>query len=173
MSSDRQAAEDPEAAAAPPPRGGAFLLAQLGAHAAGRFGERVGEFGLTPPDVGLLRMIAVEPGRSQRSLAADLGVVPSRVVALIDNLEQKGLVERRRSAEDRRHHELYVSEGGRRALERVREAAAVHEDDLFAALDEDERVRLTELLGRIAAQQGLTAGVHPGYRNLPKRPGGR
>ncbi|MFF5766906.1 MarR family winged helix-turn-helix transcriptional regulator [Streptomyces tanashiensis] len=170
MSSDRQPVEDPGAAAAPPPSGGAFLLAQLGAHAAGRFGERVGELGLAPPDVGLLRMIALEPGRSQRSLATDLGVVPSRVVALIDSLEKKGFVERRRSAEDRRHHELYVSEDGRRALGRVREVAALHEDDLFAALDEEDRVRLTALLGRIAEQQGLTPGVHPGYRHLPKRP---
>ncbi|WP_051844265.1 MarR family winged helix-turn-helix transcriptional regulator [Streptomyces globisporus] len=169
MSSDRQPVEDPGAATPPPPRGGAFLLAQLGAHAAGRFGERVGELGLAPPDVGLLRMIAVQPGRSQRSLAADLGVVPSRVVALIDHLEKKGLVERRRSAEDRRHHELYVSEDGRRALGRVREVAALHEDDLFAALDEEDRARLTTLLGRIAEQQGLTPGVHPGYRHLPKR----
>ncbi|MFC9589205.1 MarR family winged helix-turn-helix transcriptional regulator [Streptomyces sp. NPDC056944] len=172
MSSDRQPVEDPGAAAtAPSPRGGAFLLAQLGAHAAGRFGERVGEIGLAPPDVGLLRMIATQPGRSQRSLAADLGVVPSRVVALIDSLEKKGFVERRRSADDRRHHELYVSEDGRRALGRVREVAALHEDDLFAALDEEDRARLTELLGRVAEQQGLTPGVHPGYRRLPKRPG--
>ncbi|MEU0399943.1 MarR family transcriptional regulator [Streptomyces sp. NPDC006197] len=171
MSSDRQPVEDPGAAAPPPPRGGAFLLAQLGAHAAGRFGERVGELGLAPPDVGLLRMIAMEPGRSQRSLAADLGVVPSRVVALIDNLEKKGFVERRRSTEDRRHHELYVSEDGRRVLGRIREVAALHEDDLFAALDEEDRARLTVLLGRIAEQQGLTPGVHPGYRHLPKRPG--
>ncbi|MER5708983.1 MarR family winged helix-turn-helix transcriptional regulator [Streptomyces sp. NPDC053253] len=173
MSTDRQPAEDPGAAPAAPPRFGAFLLAQLGAHAAERFGERVGELGLAPPDVGLLRMIAMDPGRSQRSLAADLGVVPSRVVALIDNLEQKGFVERRRSTEDRRHHELYVSEEGGRVLARVREAAAAHEDDLFAALDPEERVRLTALLGRIADQQGLTPGVHPGYRHLSKRPGRR
>ncbi|MGW4781008.1 MarR family winged helix-turn-helix transcriptional regulator [Streptomyces filamentosus] len=153
------------------PRGAAFLLAQLGAHAAGRFGERVGGLGLAPPDVGLLRMIATEPGRSQRSLAADLGVVPSRVVALIDNLERKGLVERRRSTEDRRNYELYVSEGGRRALAGVREVAAAHEDDLLAALDGAERGLLAELLGRVAVQQGLTPGVHPGYRTLPKRAG--
>lgn len=65
-------------------------------------------------------------------------------------------MERRRSADDRRHHELYVSEGGRRALGQVREVAALHEDDLFAALDEEDRARLTELLGRVAEQQGLT-----------------
>ncbi|WP_225801182.1 hypothetical protein [Streptomyces sp. NK15101] len=74
-------------------------------------------------------------------------------------------------AEDRRHHELYVSEDGRRVLGSVREVASLHEDDLFAALGEEDGTRLTELLGRIAEQQGLAPGVHPGYRRLPKCPG--
>ncbi|MFD0571122.1 MarR family winged helix-turn-helix transcriptional regulator [Kitasatospora gansuensis] len=108
MSSPRQPDQSP-GPGAPGPRGAAFLLAQIGAHAAALFAERVAELGLTPADVGLLRMIAGRPGRSQRALATDLGVVPSRVVALIDNLETKGLVERRRSTEDRRNHELHLS----------------------------------------------------------------
>ncbi|MFD4871420.1 MarR family winged helix-turn-helix transcriptional regulator, partial [Streptomyces sp. NPDC058412] len=103
-------------APAPAPRGAAFLLAQIGAHAAGRFAERVAALGLTPADVGLLRMVAGQPGRSQRALAEDLGVVPSRVVALIDVLEDKRLVERRRSVEDRRNHELHLTPEGRQTL---------------------------------------------------------
>ncbi|MCP3803377.1 MarR family transcriptional regulator [Allokutzneria sp. A3M-2-11 16] len=142
----------------------AFLLAQLGAHAANRFAERVGELGLTPADVGLLRMIATDPGLSQRALADHLGVVPSRVTALIDQLDRRGLVERRRSAEDRRNYELHLTEEGGRVLARMRPLAAAHEDDLFAALDQEQRSRLAELLRLIADEQGLTAGVHPGYR---------
>ncbi|MFD5411040.1 MarR family winged helix-turn-helix transcriptional regulator [Streptomyces nojiriensis] len=155
-------------ASAPAPRGAAFLLAQIGAHAAGRFAERVAVLGLTPADVGLLRMVAGQPGRSQRALAEDLGVVPSRVVALIDVLEDKRLVERRRSAEDRRNYELHLTPEGRQALGAVSRAAAAHEDDLLAALDPDARARLVELLERVAAQQELTPGVHPGYRALAK-----
>lgn len=169
MSTHRQPSEDP-GAPPPRPRGAAFLIAQIGAHAAGRFAERVGELGLTPPDVGLLRMIAGQPGRSQRSLAADLGVVPSRVVTLIDHLQGKGLVERRRSTEDRRNHELHLSPAGLRALEDVRRCATAHEDDMCAALDDGQRALLTELLGLVADQQGLTPGVHPGYRHLPGGP---
>ncbi|MFJ6722731.1 MarR family winged helix-turn-helix transcriptional regulator [Streptomyces sp. NPDC091259] len=146
------------------PRGAAFLLAQIGAHAAGRFAERVGHLGLTPADVGLLRMIAGQPGRSQRALAEDLGVVPSRVVALIDGLEGKGLVERRRSAEDRRNHELHLTAEGRRTLGAVSRAAAAHEDALLAALDPEQRTHLLGLLEAVAAEQELTPGVHPGYR---------
>ncbi|MFF2788992.1 MarR family winged helix-turn-helix transcriptional regulator [Streptomyces sp. NPDC058049] len=162
------AAQAPDRAQAGAPRGAAFLLAQIGAHAAGRFAERVATLGLTPADVGLLRMVAGQPGRSQRALAEDLGVVPSRVVALIDVLEEKQLVERRRSAEDRRNYELHLTPEGRQALGAVSRAAAAHEDDLLAALDPAGRAQLLELLERVAAQQELTPGVHPGYRTLAR-----
>ncbi|MFE9203374.1 MarR family winged helix-turn-helix transcriptional regulator [Micromonospora sp. NPDC007230] len=148
------------------PNGAAFLLAQLGAHAAERFAQRVKELGLTPADVGLLRMIASQPGRSQRSLATDLGVVPSRVVALVDGLERKGLVERRSGETDRRHHALHLTTDGEQVLMRMRPIATAHEDDLCAALSTDERSQLANLLQRIADQQGLVPHVHPGYRNL-------
>ncbi|MFJ2779338.1 MarR family winged helix-turn-helix transcriptional regulator [Kitasatospora sp. NPDC087315] len=173
MSSAWQPDQDSGPPAPRPGGGAAFLLAQIGAHAAARFAERVAELGLTPPDIGLLRMIAGKPGRSQRSLATDLGVVPSRVVALIDNLDRKGLVERRRSTEDRRNHELYLSDEGRRVLGGVGKVAAEHEDALLAALDEGDRARLARLLDTIARQQGLTSGVHPGYRHLPPGRRGR
>jgi DNA-binding MarR family transcriptional regulator len=146
------------------PRSTAFLLAQVGAHAAARFAERVGQLGLTPADVGLLRMIAGQPGRSQQSLAAELGVVASRVVTLIDNLDRKGLVERRRSTEDRRNYELHLTAEATRIMGEMRHLAAAHDDDICSALDHDQRAQLTTLLELIADQQGLTPGVHPGYR---------
>ena len=47
--------------------GSAFLLAQVGAHAAQRFTERIGELDLTPAQVGLLRLVASRPGQSQQA----------------------------------------------------------------------------------------------------------
>ncbi|MFJ3904818.1 MarR family winged helix-turn-helix transcriptional regulator [Streptomyces sp. NPDC090025] len=167
MSTTRQPSEE-SGVAAPRPRGTAFLLAQLGAHAAGRFAERVAALGLTPPDVGLLRMIATRPGLSQRALATELGVVPSRVVTLIDQLDGKGLVERRRSTEDRRNHALHLSADGQRVLAEIGTVAGEHEADICAGLDDAERAVLTGLLERIAERQGLTPGVHPGYRGMAK-----
>ena len=152
-----------------PPQGAAFLVAQVGAHAAGRFAERVEALGLTPPEVGLLRMIAGAPGRSQQSVAADMGVVPSRVVAILDLLDHKGLVERRPGVTDRRHHALHLTDDGRQVLMEMRQLARAHDDDVCAALDPQERVQLAGLLQRIADQQGLTPGVHPGYRQLGRR----
>ncbi len=68
----------------------AFLLAQLGAHAAGRFAERIAGLDLTPAQAGLLRLVARTPGRSQRELAGDLGMPPSRFVPFADKLEDAG-----------------------------------------------------------------------------------
>lgn len=148
--------------------GSAFLLAQLGAHAAARFAERIKVLDLTPAQAGLLRLIAWQPGRSQQELARTLGTPPSRLVLLVDSLEERGLIERRRNPGDRRHYALYLAEGGTSCMRQLASVGAAHEDDICAGLDADERARLGELLERIAARQGLTAGVHPGYR----QPGG-
>lgn len=162
----------------PPPQGRprrdgpAFLLAQLGAHAAGRFAERVAGIGLTPPQVGLLRAIAADPGSSQQQVATRLGLLPSRVVSFVDDLEEQGLVRRERSRSDRRQYELHLTEEGQATMRRIGGVARAHERDLCGALDDGEREQLAELLRRIAEQQGLTPGVHPGYREIG-RPRGR
>lgn len=149
------------------PVGAAFLLTQLGAHAAQRFAQRVSELDLTPPQCGLLRAVATAPGRSQQALAAHLGTPPTRLVALVDGLEQRGLVERRRNPDDRRLYALSLTPAGEALTAELGRVAREHEDAVLAALGADERARLIELLRRVAADQGLTAGVHPGYRTLP------
>lgn len=143
----------------------AFLLAQLGAVAAQRFAERVGELGLQPGDVGILRIISRHDGAlSQQELAALLGVVPSRVVALIDGLEKKGLVTRSRSPRDRRNYELRLSDAGREVMVQMRRIGTAHDRDITGALSVDERATLGALLSRLAEANGLMEGVHPGYR---------
>jgi DNA-binding MarR family transcriptional regulator len=151
------------------PTGAAFLLAQVGAHGGRRFAERVAKIGLTAPDAGLLRKIASDPGISQQALAKHLGIMPSRMVALVDILESKGIIERRRSNEDRRNYELHITEGGQQVLLKLSRIAAEHEESLCSALSRDERVQLGDLCRRIAEEQGLTLGVHPGYRFLGER----
>jgi DNA-binding MarR family transcriptional regulator len=150
-----------------PPRDGvAFLLTQLGTHAAERFGERLSGLSLTPPDAGILRLLASAPGRSQQELAAQLVISPSRMVALIDDLEQKGLLERRRNPDDRRNYALALTAEGSGALERISRIGREHEDELCAGLSADERATLARLCRKIAERQGLSPGVHPGYRKL-------
>lgn len=148
------------------PTGAAFLLAQLGAHAADRFAERIAILGISPPHAGILRMIGAEPSHNQLSLGRKLGVFPSRMVILIDQLVDKGLVERKRSQTDRRQSMLVLTKKGTHVLERLSALAAEHESDLCAALTNDERNTLASLCRKIAAQLGLAPGVHPGYRKL-------
>ncbi len=151
----------------PKDRGGpgpAFLLAQIGAHAAGRFAERLAPLKLGPPDAGILHILRRSPGLSQQELAGRLAAHPSRVVALIDGLEQRGLVERRPNADDRRQYSLFLSPQGTATLEDIGRVGREHQEDLLRSLDKDERQQLTMLLQKIATAQGLTPGVHPGYR---------
>ncbi len=149
-----------------PPAGSAFLLAQIGAHAAARYAERVATIDLTPAGTGLLRLVAQRPGRSQQDLATALGVVPSKVVGLVDDLESHGLVERRRSTTDRRNYALHLTEHGMRVLGQIRDLATAHDAEMTSALTDQERSSLGVLLQKVADDQGLTPGVHPGYRSL-------
>jgi DNA-binding MarR family transcriptional regulator len=141
-----------------------FLLAQLGALAAAQFAERLKVVHLTPPDAGILRLLRMSAGLSQQELAGTLGIHPSRLVALLDNLEKHGFVERRPNPDDRRLYSLHLTHAGMAALERIGKVAREHQDALLATLNADERETLRTLLLRIADQQGLTRGVHPGYR---------
>jgi DNA-binding MarR family transcriptional regulator len=150
-----------------PPRGGAaFLLAQLGAHAAMKFGERVGEHDLTAPQAGILGLLRGDPGLSQQALAERLGILPSRVVAFVDELEQLGLVQRIRDVADRRRNAVQLTDAGRSALETIGRVGRAHEADLCAGLNAKEHEQLIALLSKVAAQQGLTPRVHPGYRTM-------
>jgi DNA-binding MarR family transcriptional regulator len=146
--------------------GTAFLLAQLGSYAAERFGERAGALDFTRPQAGLLRLISREPGQSQQAVARRLGTPPSRLVALVDGLEQRGLIERRRNPGDRRNYALYLTPAGEQAMAGLAQAAADHDEEISAPLTPAERAELHKLLAKLAAAHGLLPGVHPGYRHL-------
>ncbi|HLJ89289.1 MAG TPA: MarR family transcriptional regulator [Candidatus Angelobacter sp.] len=142
----------------------AFLLAQLGAHAASQFAEKLRVLDLTPPDAGILRLLRVASGLSQQELASRLKIHPSRLVAILDNLEKLGFSERRPNPDDRRLYSLHLTKGGEEILGKIGKVARDHQDALLGALSDEERATLGSLLLRIADQQGLTRGVHPRYQ---------
>lgn len=146
--------------------GVAFLLAQLGQHATVLFAERIAALDLNPPQAGILRAISIEPGRSQQALSEQLGLLPSRVVAFVDDLEGRGYVERRRNPTDRRQHALYLTPSGEELMRELSVLARQHEQQITAGLNAEQRATLMELLSAVVARQGLTPGVHPGYRSL-------
>jgi DNA-binding MarR family transcriptional regulator len=151
----------------------AFLLAQIGAHAASGFAERLVVLQLSPPDTGILRLLRMSAGISQQELSARLQIHPSRLVAILDNLEKRHLLERKPNPDDRRLYSLHLTKDGVEILERIGKVAREHQDALLAALDSDERSSLAALLEKIADEQGLTPGVHPGYRGMGRRDAGR
>src|SRR3984893_17810123 len=146
--------------------GVAFLLAQLGDHAAALFAEQTATVHLPPPHAGILRAVASEPGRSQQALSARLGLLPSRVVAYVDELEDRGYVERRRNPSDRRLHALYLTASGKKVIGKSGELGRQHDRLLTAGLDAQQRDTVHRLLAIMAEHQGLTPYVHPGYRVL-------
>jgi DNA-binding MarR family transcriptional regulator len=144
-----------------------LLLSQIGTHAALSFGRKIGGFGISPPHVGILRWINANAGENQRQLASHLGVLPSRLVVLLDELEAKALVTRERSPQDRRSQQLQLTRKGTRLLEKVERIATAHEADLSSALTELERDTLIDLCTKLAAHRGVSPYGHPGYGKRP------
>jgi DNA-binding MarR family transcriptional regulator len=144
----------------------AFLLAQVGAHAAAKFAEHLSAINLSPPHAGILRFVNAAGGISQQALAGRLRILPSRLVALIDELEERGMIERRADPGDRRSYALHLTDKGRDTMKAIGRVARDHQDALLASLSTEERDGLASLLRRVADQQGLRPGVHPGFSRL-------
>ena len=144
----------------------AFLLAQVGARAAQQFAQALVPLQLTPSDAGIIRLLSHSPGISQQDLARRLDMHASRLVAVIDALEERGLVVREANAQDRRIYSLRLTDAGGEMMRALGDVARAHNDAICSGLDTAERAELAGILQRIAARLELTPGVHPGYRDL-------
>ncbi len=145
-----------------------YLVSRVGLFASRRFGERLAALGLTTRMWGLLNVLDDEEAVSQQQLGRAIGMDPSSMVSTVDELETKGLVERRRHPTDRRAHALYLTDAGRETLGRGRALAREAQQELLAPLSADERQVLHDLLlrmataaGRVEAQANLTSAPPP------------
>ena len=154
---------DPPVADAPP-RSVGFLLSQLGFFTSKGFMEALDPLGIGPREFLLMRFVAASDGQSQQALAERLAVPPSRMVALVDHLEDAGLVERRPDPQDRRVRGLFLTRKGRGVLKRASEVAIEHETRLCAGINRDEREQLIDLLQKLQSSQTELGGVHPGLQ---------
>lgn len=137
-----------------------FTISTAGYAIARRFKAILAPLDLEPREFALLRAVAASEGQSQHSVGARLQIPPSRMVAFVDALEQRGLLERRQNPSDRRSHALYVTDAGHELLARAFALAVEHERDLCAELSAEEREQLLELLQRVGMRLGLPPGVH-------------
>jgi DNA-binding MarR family transcriptional regulator len=127
-----------------------LLLAHLGRVAKRRFGEALEPTGLKGPEAFALMQLRDLGPISQQELAETLDLDPSKLVALLNELESDGLAERRRDPGDRRRHIVEISAAGRKRLADAERAMAAFENQFLAGLAPDERLQLQGLLGRVA-----------------------
>jgi DNA-binding MarR family transcriptional regulator len=145
-----------------------FLLAQLGRAVTRQYRCALSPIGLKPRETQALLRLRDGDAMSQQALGAGLDIDASNLVALLNDLEADGLISRRRDPEDRRRHVVEISKRGTKLLGEVERAAAEVEDEFFAALDEDQRVALQELLALVAR----TADVPLAPSEISGEPGG-
>ena len=113
-----------------------------------RTAEALSSVGLTPALFSLLNVLGAREGTIQQQLSSDMGIDPSAMVKLINELEDAGLAERRRRPGDRRAWEVSITPAGRRTLERARRLAMQVEDEVLGGLTAAERPQLLMLLRR-------------------------
>ena len=120
--------------------------------------EALAPSGLRPRHLVALRMLSEHGPASQQGLADVLSLDPSNVVGLLNELEERSLITRRRDPADRRRHIVELSPAGDDALEAAQRRLARLEDELLAALSPTERETLHALLSRAVTGQ-LNAGA--------------
>jgi DNA-binding MarR family transcriptional regulator len=113
-----------------------------------RTADALRSMSLTPALFALLNVLGARDGAIQQQLSSDMGIDPSAMVKLINELEGAGLAERRRRPGDRRAWEVVITPEGRRTLQRSRQLAAQVEDEVLGGLDAGDRRQLLTLLRR-------------------------
>lgn len=119
---------------------------------------RLAELDLTGRHYAALAVLADDRPGSQSELAGTLGLVPGLVVAVLDELEARGLAERRRSATDRRRTVVGLTDAGSELLARADAVSRGVEDELARGFSAEERDELRALLGRAVANTWAACG---------------
>jgi DNA-binding MarR family transcriptional regulator len=113
-----------------------------------RTADALTPLGLTPALFAVLNVLGARGGTIQQQLSSDMGIDPSAMVKLINELEGAGLADRRRRPNDRRAWEVTITPKGRRTLRRARRLASQVEDEVLGGLTATDRRELLTLLRR-------------------------
>jgi len=131
-----------------------LLMIKLGRITMHRFAEALEPFGIRPRHVAALIELRDNGELTQQSLCGQLHLDPTNLVAILNELEQRGYATRRRDPEDRRRHLVEVSKKGIAVIEKVSEVMDGVEDDLLDGLEPPEREQLEGLLISIWERSG-------------------
>ncbi len=128
----------------------AFLLARLGIAIKARSIKEFAQQGLTPYHFSVLALLDEGSRATQATIADALRLDRSQLVGLLDGLEERRLIERRRDPHDRRRQAVSLTAAGRRTLVSLRSTMRKIEDEFLAPLSEADREALHGLLLRLA-----------------------
>ena len=132
-----------------------FLLSRASGQVVRATNAALAEHGLRVRQYSVLALACDAPeGLSQRELAAMLGLDPSQVVLLVDELAVAGLVERQAPETDRRTRLVVATSEGRRVREAARRDADAAVEIPLSLLGDAERDRLRDMLTRIWTAAG-------------------
>lgn len=122
------------------------------------FAAELKDFDISPGRFGVLVLISANPGMTQSLLAAATQLDRSTMVAVIDQLEARGLVERRASPTDRRSNALVLTAEGEKLLKLMKRRIKQHEARIAATMTAAETAKLVDLLTRIRTRLQAAAG---------------
>jgi MarR family transcriptional regulator, lower aerobic nicotinate degradation pathway regulator len=127
-----------------------FLLQRLGFAAKEQAMKAYEEVGLHPYHHAVLVALSEGSHETQGAIADALGYDRGQLVGLLDELEERGLLERRRDPNDRRRHLVQITAEGKRTLRNLRRLARQLEAEFLEPLSVNERAQLHSLLLRLA-----------------------
>src|SRR3954463_12674954 len=131
-----------------------LLMIKLGRITMHRFTEALEPFGIRPRHVAALIELRDRGELTQQSLCTQLHLDPTNLVAILNELEERGYATRRRDPQDRRRHIVGISAKGLKVIDKVTQVMDSVEDDLLADFDASEREQVARLLTAIWNRSG-------------------
>lgn len=138
-----------------------FQLAKCGWWMEQRVEAGLAPLGIRVRHFLVLCMVGNSDGLSQQRLAAYVALDPTLMVALVDDLERRGLCERTRNPADRRRYDVRITDAGRELLERAMVVADAVGDEVFGPLGRAETRQLADTIGRVMAPFWAEQAVRP------------
>jgi len=138
-----------------------YLLTKLGQATTARFAERLNELGIRPKHFGILFAVDTMPAGPQADFADALGLVPSAIVTMVDDLERLGAVVRTVDPLSRRRRIVELTDRGRELLRDATRIGNEVDQELLAGLSAHERETLQRILESVARDQRIIPGMRP------------
>lgn len=127
----------------------AFLTRTIRARMRPAIGELRQEFGVVPGDIGVLRIIGLNPGISQNDLAATVVIKKSAVTKVVRDLMERGLISRQRVRHDKRYNALRLTADGEALVQTLKARVHALYDEWLVGFSPEEQDMLFDLLGRL------------------------